>query len=286
MTYDATLVYEEDWATKLQERLDYATVWKDICRVDYTNGRVLHNPYLTDPNIQTLNRGTAYTMQPISETDESVTISSGKIIAQFIDQADLAQSGYTQQMALADAQGVLLNEGIESALYANHAAWTDFGSEDVAGTSTGGTSQITVSDTNIDDIILALDQTIRTNNGQQMMARNGAFIVWRPGDFQLLKGFMMANGFASADLALKNGVDEGVNYMGFTHYVSNLLTANHVFAGVKKAPYIGICKDTYGQIKITQDPGLVSGIGIISRVDYALKAWTKVKPVIYDVNVA
>ena len=282
-----TIIYAEDWAIALQDRLQQQVKWKDICKVDYTNGRVLNNPYLTDPTVQTGLRGTPYTPQSIVETNESITINTFKILPQVIDRADLAQSTYMRQMEMADRQGVLLNEAIESALYASHASWTDFGAGDVAGTSTADTTTITVSITNIDDIILTIIKTIEVANGQSLLARNGGFVVWRPADFLLLKSFMMSNGFASADMALRNGVTEGIDYMGLTHYTSNLLTVNHVFAGVKKAPYIGICKDTYGQVMVNEkDPGLISGIAVVSRVDYAVKAWNNVKPIIFDVNVA
>lgn len=284
MGYDATLVFEEDWVTKLQERLSEPTIWKEICKVEYTDTKVLHNPYMTDAVVSTLSRGTAYTMHPIVETDENITIDSAAYMAQFIDRADLAQTSYVNQMEMASSQGVLLNEYIGTAVFADHANLTDFGSENLTGTS--GSTQITVSATNVDDIISSVWRTIRSANGESLANRNGVFIVWRPKDLQALQTFAMANGFTTADQALKNGVTQGWDYMNVTHYSSNLLAANHLIAGVKKVYHLGICKSTYGQIVITQDPGLVSGIGIVSRVDYKGKAWTKTKPVLFDVNVA
>src|SRR6266851_5140609 len=96
-----SLIYQEEWAVKLQERLSEPTKWKDICQVEYTNERVLHNPYMSDATVQTGTRGTAYTMQDATQTDESVTINTYKILPQIIDRADLAQSTYTNQMTLA-----------------------------------------------------------------------------------------------------------------------------------------------------------------------------------------
>jgi hypothetical protein len=98
---------------------------------------------------------------------------------------------------------------------------------------------------------------------------------------------MMANGFSTADAALKGGVKGGVEYMGFTHYQSNLLTAGHLLAGVKKLYHLGILRATYGQVIVDEkDPGLVSGVGITSRIDIGIKAWAKTKPVLFDVLVA
>src|SRR5437773_4240125 len=122
-----TIIYAEDWATKLQERLSEPVKWKDICNVEYTNLRVLNNPYLTEATVQSGTRGSAYTMQDVTITNESITINTFKILPQLIDRADLAQTTFVNQMVLADKQGILLNEAIETAVYADHANFTNFG---------------------------------------------------------------------------------------------------------------------------------------------------------------
>ncbi len=203
-----------------------------------------------------------------------------------IDRADLAQSTYAKQMELASDQGTLLNEAIETAMLAEHAQWTDFDNASIGGSA----GNITVSDTNVDDIIRAIKREIREANGQKLANRKGIFIMWRASDFELLEGFVQANGFSSADNALKNGTVAGFRYMGVDHYVSNSHTAGHLFAGVKNTFHVGICKETYGQVVIDKEPatsgGAVSGIGVVSRVDYAFKAWTKTKPVLFDILVS
>lgn len=284
-----TIVYGEDWAVKLQERLSDQNVWKEVCRVEYTNTKVLHNPYMTDAAVQNGTRGSAYTHQAIVITDQSIDIDGFKILPQLIDRADLAQSEYVNQMELADSQGVLLNEALEAAMLGEHAQWTNFGTADI-GAGGSSTDQITVSASNIDDIIRGMKREIRQAKGAKLAARNGMFIVWRPEDFEILEAYVQANGFNTADLALKNGIEDGFKYMNVEHYVSNQHTANHVFGGVKKVFHLGIVKATYGQVVIDQEPatsgGAVSGIGVVSRVDYKYKAWAKTVPVLFDFNVA
>lgn len=187
MAYSNTRIYAEEWVTRLQEELDEPTKWKDIMRVEYTNIRVLHNPYLTDPTIQSMTRGTPYTMQAITETDDSITINSTYVAASFIDRADLAQSTLLKQMELSERQGVLLNEKIESAAYANYGNMTDFGVLSITGAG-AATDQITVSASNIDDIIRGIKREIREANGEGLLERNGGFIVWRPADLEILEG--------------------------------------------------------------------------------------------------
>lgn len=279
-------VFKEDWAVAMQARLSEKTKWKDFMRVEITDTKTLHNPYRTDASVATLTRYTAYTAAQVAQTDENIAIDASYVIAEVIDRADLAQTGYLSQMESAEHQGIMLNEQIETYIYSQHALVTDFG--DTGGGIFGASSTpITVSATNIDNIITSLSKQIAAAKGDSLYERNGAFIVWRPADFEFLQQFMMANGFTAADRALNNGVQGGVDYMGFTHYRSNLLTAGHVLAGVKKIYHLGICRSTYGQIVVDEkDPGLVSGVGITSRLDLKVKAWAKVKPCLFDVNVA
>ena len=281
-----TTVYGEEWATVLQERLDRPTNWKELLNVDVTNIRVLNNPYLsTTPAIQTGTRGTAYTYQDFAETNEARTINTYENLPIFIDQADLAQSTFSRQMYWAELQGQLINERLENRMLNQHASWTDFGTLSIGG---GGadTTTITVSASNIDDIIRAFKRRVNTANGSNMAARNGLGIVWRPADFELLEAFMQANGFVMADAALQDGAVSGVRFMGVDHYISNDHTANHVFATVKKAGSLGILRDTFGQIKIIQDPLNISGVGVVSRVDYIFAWWNNYDSLYYDVNVA
>lgn len=281
-----TIVYHEEWETKLQERLSENNKWKEVCRVDYTDTKVLHNPYHTDATVQTGTRGSAYTHQDITLTDESVDITTFKILPQLIDRADLAQQTFVNQMELADQQGVLLNEAIETAMLAAHAQWTNFDNASIGGAA----GNITVSESNIDDIIRGMKREIREANGEALMDRNGTFIIWRAADFEKLEAYVQAQGFSTADGALKDGTSQGFRYMGVEHYSSNKHAAGHLFGGVKKVFHLGICRSTYGQVVIDNEPatsgGAVSGIGIISRVDYAFKAWTKVVPVLFDILVA
>lgn len=280
------IIYQNEYLTKLQERLSEFNKWKDICRVEYTDVQVIHNPYLTDVTANTGTRGTAYTPEAVTTTDDTVTINQYKIAAQYIDRADLAQKTFAGWMELADNQGLLLNEAIETAMYANHAQYTDFDNASIGGAA----GNITVSESNIDNIINGMLREIGEANGDQMYERYGAFIVWRHADFEKVKAYAAAQGFSTADDVLKNGIKQGFHYLGVDHYASNKLTSGHLFGGVKKMLHLGICKSTYGKINVIEDPvvggGQISGIGINSRVDYGFEAWAKVAPILFDILVA
>jgi hypothetical protein len=279
-------VYKEEWEIKLQERLSEDNLWKQVCRVDYTDSKVLHNPYSTDMTVQSGTRDQAYTHQPVVITDETVTIDTYQVAPQYVDRADLALCSYASQMSLASEQGVLLNEAIETAMLGQHAQWTNFDNESIGGSA----GNITVSDTNIVKIVNGLKREIREAKGENLFNRNGGFIVWRPADFELIESYAAATGFMTADQVLRNGTNQGFQYLGFRHYSSNAIASGHLFGGVRGVFHAGIVRGTYGQVITVDEPataeGAVSAVGVISRVDYKFKAWNKTKPVLFDINVA
>ena len=178
-----TITYETLFEDVLQDRLDRPTTWKEMCDVMYTDTRVISTSYMsTTPSVQSVTRGTGHAMQTFVETAETLTISTGRDLGLFVDWADLAQSPWTKPAELFDRIGALLNEYIEGAVLARHASWTDFGTLSIGG---GGlvTDAITVSASNVDDIIRGVKREIRENNGQVLMKQNGVGIVWRAADF-------------------------------------------------------------------------------------------------------
>jgi hypothetical protein len=285
-----TITYETLYEDVLQDRLDHPTTWKEMCDVMYTDTRVISSSYMsTTPSVQTVTRGTGAALQVFGETAETLTISTGRDLGVVVDLADLSQSPWTKPAELFDRIGALLNEYIEGAVLARHASWTDFGLASIGG---GGaaTDPITVSASNIDDIIRGVKREIREANGQMLMKRNGVGFVWRAADFELLEAFVQANGFASADKFLVEGTLEGLKYLGADHYWSNEHTAGHVFAGVKKVERLGILRGTYGQAHTINFPAadsnmFFSGKAFYSRVDIGHLTPTAHAGLVFDVNV-
>ena len=89
-------------------------------------------------------------------------------------------------------------------------------------------------------------------------------------------------------MALQSGipVQKAFRYMGVDHYLSTQHTAGHVFAGIKGSFELGILRGTYGVVKYIEDPGLVSGLGMISRVDYGWNQPAQLLEFSMDVRVA
>ena len=280
------IVPSEEFETKLQERLSAPAVWKEVCKVTYTDTGILHNPYLTDSTVGTGTRGTGYTSTASATTDDTVTINTYKYSAQHIDEADLAQKTFSDFMEIADNMGTMLNETMETAMLASHASWTNFDNASIGGAA----GNITVATSNIDDIVVEIKTAIRTAGGAEMADRNGIFIQWREADFAKVERLAASQGFNTADNVLNNGIKQGFSYLGVEHYSTSKNVAGHVFAGVKKAFHVGVVKSTYGKMKQIINPYVssaqISGLGLESRIDYKFNAWTKMAPILFDVLVS
>lgn len=288
MSVANTITYETTYDDVLQDRLDHPTTWKEMCDVMVTDTRVFSTSYMsTTPSVQSVTRGTGHVMQTYAETAETLTISTGRDLGLFMDWGDLAQSPWSKPAELFDRIGALLNEFIEANVLAQHASWTDFDNASIG----GGAGNITVAASNIDDIIRGVKREIREANGQSMMNQYGVGFVWRAADFEILEAFVQANGFMTADDALKNGTVEGLRYLGVDHYWSNDHTANHVFAGVKKIQNLGILRGTYGRAHTIDFPAgdtntYLSGQSFYSRVDIGHLTPTAHAGLVFDVAVA
>ena len=192
MSISTTYTYETDYDSMLQARLDHPTTWKEMCDVTVSNTRVISSSYFgTFPSVTTVSRGTGLVMNTISQTAETMTISTGRDLGVYVDLGDLAQSPWTTGAEIFDRIGALLNEYVEGAVLARHESWTDFGTLSIGG---GGaaTDPITVSASNIDDIIRGVKREVRENNGQSMMNERGIGFVWRAADFEYLEAFVQA----------------------------------------------------------------------------------------------
>jgi len=279
------IVVSIEYETKLQERLSAPMVWKEICLVKYTDSGIWRNPYLTDSTLGTGTRGTGYTSTAVATVDETVSITEYAYCAEHIDDADLAQKTFSDFMEIADRMGVVLNEGMETAMLLEHGQWTNFDNASIG----GGAGNITVALSNIKKIITGIKRKIREAGGGELLNRNGGFIQWREADYELVEQLASSEGFNTADDVLKNGIKQGFKYMGMEHYSTSKNVSGHVFAGVKKMFAVGICKSTYGKVKEIINPVVggaqISGIGLESRIDRKFKAWANAVPVLFDVLV-
>jgi len=282
-------VYTEDWEEQLQMTLDEPKFWNQVCRVDFTNTKILHNPYQDKSTSSSYTRGSSYTFDDISLTDETVNINNDDVVAEFIDEADLAQLQYDMQMERAERQAQKAQLIVENEFVNDYGNMTTFDDGDIGGTATNA---IALTNTNVDDVIRNIKRKIYANDGHEQFSRNGGFVIWDPEAYEKLEAYAMSNGFNVQDNALEGGANgvRGFSLMGMDHYVSNSLTTAtstlHCVAGVKKMYHLGILDETWGRLKVLdQDPNLQAGIGLRTRVVRKGVVWNNLKPLLFDVQI-
>lgn len=245
--------------------------------------QTLNWPYMADITLQTPTRSSPYTYQALTQTNETLVVDQAAVAPLFVSDPDKAQSGYADFMDLADRMASQIDEQIETYVWQQHGDWDNFDGATIGGSA----GSITVSLTNVDDIIRNVRKQIFTAKGGSLLDRNGGFIVWKPGDFEKLEGFAQANGFQLADQILRNGVKFGIRYGGFDHYVSNRLVSGHGAAGVKKVIKVGLLSATYGNLMVDEKhPNSLRGTGLVLSADYGVKTFNFGKSLIFDIAVA
>lgn len=285
--------YPEVWATKLQERLTGPANWKEICEVHMMDDRTKNIPYMsTEFSLQSGTRGTAYSHSDFTITNDTLTISAQDIVSVFLDRGDAAQQKFVDAAESGARQGDLISERVEDLMLAQHASWTNFGS-DGAGGFTLSDTPFTVTVANADSVTRAIKREIIKAKGSKIARRNGIFIVWRSEDFEKLEESMASQGFTFADMALRDGIMDadgiGKYAFGVYHYVSESHTAGHVFAGVRKIQQVGLLKSTFGRIFFNPNAvsadGPLSGQSYEARLDYGFNAKAGLTSLLFDVRV-
>lgn len=283
--------------------MDKPQNWKDVNDVVYTDTQTYNFPLIStsnEPAVATLTNTAAgrsllsnvIPFVVFTQTNETLSIVTTEIVSNYLDYADQAQSNYAKIADMGDLLGQKMTERIEAIALANHTNWTDFG-DTGAGVLGLASTQITVSATNIDDIVRGIIERIQAANGWDLYMQNGGFAVWRPTDWTFLAQYMQSMGYAFADEALRDGGKGrmGKETMGLFHYMSTSHTANHVMAGVRRVQKLGILASTFGKVYKQNNPasstaGSLSGTQIHTRADYGLLIPTNLKPTLFDVNVS
>ena len=126
-----TITYSQLFERVLQERLARPQNWKEMCSVEMTNERVINSSYISTTGgwaaVGTLTRGTAFDPTDVAQTNETLTISTGRHVTTYFDFGDLAQSPWTTEREIFERTGRRLGEFIETDVLAQHASWRNIG---------------------------------------------------------------------------------------------------------------------------------------------------------------
>lgn len=267
------VTYKDDYAVKMQERLEQPKFWNTLGDAVYTDKKVFHNPYKNDPTVASYTRGAQFTYTDVTMTDETLDIATSAISAEFIDRADLAQNGYDLVTRLGADQGDELMDEVETAFIAGGVAGAGNTSTWALGSYIEGVADVRAK--------------IVEDKGLRLLERKGGSILVAPAVYAKLIGeAQTSNGLTFADSSLKEGTVAMVG--GFKIYESNLTGADtQALAFVNQSITVGILNTTFGlTIVDDKNPDNRSAIGYTSRIDYGIKVFNVNTNMVVDVTVA
>lgn len=220
MANDLQHLTNELWSRRMQKWLKKSPVFYAIANMEEREalnvGDTVHRPYTSDFQVNTYTKGTAVTIQDVTTTDESLLINVTKEVSFYIDAIDKIQNLYdamdemSQKAAYRlgnDIDGDFLSE-VENATY-------DFDDGDIDGTAGNA-------------ITLSTSNTVKTFSLLKAMMNKGNIegdkfwdVVIDPASASFIEQQVVASGFSTADLTLKNGY--AGDFLGFKVFVSNNL---------------------------------------------------------------
>lgn len=220
--------FQQFWARRMQMKNNKASVYPAIVSVEaqaeLKQGDTYHKPYRSTVKAQAYTRGTAVTIQDLTNTDETLTVGTAEVVPFYIDDLDALQSNYKFINEFADDAAVKLGNFIDSdilAEYANATSTIDDGT--LSGTAGNG---ITVTVGNIQNIFAAararLGRYNVTNNKAGKVGNSGLFAVISPDFEQVLVNYLAGK---NSNLGDSTGLNGHVgSYYGFDLFESNSLT--------------------------------------------------------------
>lgn len=179
-------------------------------------GNVVHRPYRSSLTPRTYTRGTAVTIRDLTDTDESLTVSTSMVVPFYVDDLDALQHNYKVLNEYADDAATVLKNWIDGDVlgeYANATSKVD-DSEINGGTSGNG---FTLTTANVLSVFTQAKKKLQKQNLPGGLTN--LFGVISP-EFESV----LLNFFANRETPLGDSTGTNGNigqYMGFDLYVSN-----------------------------------------------------------------
>jgi hypothetical protein len=275
---------KQHWMANFQPTLESALVSFKICKTHTGPDRIIHNPYQSEPTGQDGAASVDYSgnIDDFTLTDDTLTVNRRAYQAEHVDNIEQLQVRYDLAKARAERHAYVVRKKIDAYVLQNAA--TTSGTLQVDDGEIGGTdgNPITLSSTNVDDMLRAVMETLYTNDARM---ENGVYIVLAPDHITKLTQFQQANGFSLADAALKNGYID--SYMGVDIYLSNQLyndgTQDHAIAGVYDSISLAL-PDDGGDFEKKAVSGKFGRELVTSKI-YNTKIWNNMLKEVVDIFV-
>ena len=117
MANDVAAGIAEYWSRRMQRRHEKIAVFRAIANFEEASllkkGDVVHRPYRSQLYAATYTRGTAFTVQDLTDTDEYLTVDTAKIVPFYVDDLDALQNNHKIMNKYADDAMTVLNNEID-----------------------------------------------------------------------------------------------------------------------------------------------------------------------------
>jgi len=213
------------WSKSMQEYRKKKLVALALCDVSeksgLSSGDVIHKPYSSDVVGQAYTKGTAFTVQDISATDDTLTVGTARIAPFYIDDIDKIQNSYSAVDEFGGKAMDKLNRFVDAdvlAEYANATSYIDAG-------NVGGSAGTSISPTtaNINKVFTAAGKKLNLLN----VSADNRFAVISPSILEILQQYTAGKDTQIGDKVMENGFIG--SRFGFDLYVSNNLTYSAVW---------------------------------------------------------
>lgn len=180
-----------------------------------TKGDTVHRPYRSTLSVVDYTRGTAVTIQDITDTDENLQVTTAKIVPFYVDDLDALQHNYRVANQYADDSAKFLGNWIDGDVLGEYdQATSSVDDGDLGGTDANG---ITVTTANIQKIFAIAGRKLDRLN----IGRDKRFAVISPFFHQVLLEYLAGR---ESSLGDSTGLNAHVGkYMGFNLHLSNNL---------------------------------------------------------------
>lgn len=218
MANSLTDLNREVWEKELQIELEKNLVALDICNpnTNVKDSDTIHKPYMSRFYGQTYTKGTNFTVQDATATDEYLSINKAECVPILIDQVDKVQNSYDARTFLTPQIITDLNRKIDANIFSDY----DLATSAVDDGSIGGTSGVSavISQSNVNRIFTAAAKKL--NNLSVPVDQR--FAVISPTVLEYLQLYTSGKDTQFGDDVLERGY-VGRRF-GFEIYVSQNLT--------------------------------------------------------------
>lgn len=208
------------WTKVMQEVRYKELVAMAIANVDLKpllkNGETVHKPYRSQVRGQSYSKGTAFTVQDISSTDDTLTVNTFRVVPFYLDDVDAIQNSYqTADEFAADCMD-RLNRFVDADVLSEYPnATSTVKDADVGGASPDGV-QLSVS--NVNKVFTAAGRKLDLLNVKQ----DQRFAVISPSVLEIIRQYLAGKDTQFGEEVGMNG--KVGSRFGFEIYLSNNLT--------------------------------------------------------------